>query len=123
MFRRKGSSAKPAAQRCQDFVFFANPKTPTPGKKPMLTGHENGTITINVAEADDSERERLRTTMGEPYRTLLGHFRHEIGHYYWDRLIAGKPAQSRYRALFGDERADYEQVVRADLYPLDRLSP
>jgi hypothetical protein len=58
---------------------------------PVMTGHDNGLITINIAEADDSERERMRRQMGEPYRTLLGHFRHELGHYYWDRLIAGTP--------------------------------
>jgi hypothetical protein len=53
--------------------------------EPVLTGHDSGLITINLAEADDSERERMRRQMGEPYRTLLGHFRHEIAHYYWDR--------------------------------------
>ena len=57
----------------------------------VLTGHANGVITINLAEADDAERERRRQQMGELYRTLLGHFRHEIGHYYWDRLIANAP--------------------------------
>ena len=53
----------------------------------VLTGHDEGLITINVAEADDAEREKRRTQMGEPYRTLLGHFRHEIGHYFWDKLV------------------------------------
>ena len=53
-----------------------------------MTGHSDGLITVNIAEADDAERERRRTTMHEPYRTLLGHMRHESGHYYWDRLIA-----------------------------------
>ncbi len=53
-----------------------------------MTGHAGGLITLNVAEADDPERERQRKSMGEPYRTLLGHFRHEIAHYYWDRLVA-----------------------------------
>ena len=51
---------------------------------PKVTGHDNGLITIALAEADDAEREKRRTAMGEPYRTLLGHFRHEVGHYYWD---------------------------------------
>ena len=58
----------------------------------VMTGHASGLITINVAEADDAERERQRKSMGEPYRTLLGHFRHEIAHYYWDRLVRGRPA-------------------------------
>ena len=62
---------------------------------PVMTGHADGVITINLAEADDAERERRRHQMGEPYRTLLGHFRHEIGHYYWNRLIAGYAASRR----------------------------
>ena len=49
--------------------------------EPVLTGHDGGIITIALAEADDAEREARRTGMGEPYRTLLGHFRHEIGHH------------------------------------------
>ena len=73
----------------------------------VMTGHENGVITIALAEADDAERETRRTNMGEPYRTLLGHFRHEIGHHYWDLLVAGQPAEARFRELFGDERQDY----------------
>jgi hypothetical protein len=73
----------------------------------VITGHANGLITLNVAEADDLERERQRQTMNEPYRTLLGHFRHEIAHYYWDRLVANGPAISEFRQLFGDERSDY----------------
>jgi hypothetical protein len=52
--------------------------------------------------------------MGEPYRTLLGHFRHEIGHYYWDRLIDGTPWLEKFRELFGDERADYEAALRVN---------
>ena len=57
----------------------------------VLTGHDNGLITMNIAEANDVRRERVRVAMREPYRTLLGHFRHEIGHYYFDRLVAGTP--------------------------------
>ena len=57
----------------------------------IYTGHDDGLITINVAEADSSRREQMRETMGERYRTLLGHFRHEIGHYYWDKLIDRTP--------------------------------
>ena len=53
----------------------------------MLTGHDDGLITINIAEADSAERERRRVELGEPYRTLLGHLRHEVGHYYWDVLV------------------------------------
>ena len=80
---------------------------------PVLTGHANGLITINVAEADDAEREKRRTEMGEPYRTLLGHFRHESGHYIWDRLVRDDPALlERFRALFGDERQDYGEALK-----------
>jgi hypothetical protein len=79
----------------------------------VMTGHENGVITIALAEADDAERERRRTGMGEPYRTLLGHFRHEIGHHYWDLLVSGKAPEQRFRALFGDERADYVAALQA----------
>ena len=49
----------------------------------VITGHAQGLITIDIAEADDAERECHRQDMAEPYRTLLGHFRHEIGHHYW----------------------------------------
>ena len=78
----------------------------------MLTGHDLGDITINIAEADDAERERRRTAMHEPYRTLLGHFRHEVGHYYWDRLVRDAPALSPYREIFGDEREDYNAALQ-----------
>jgi hypothetical protein len=62
---------------------------------PIFTGHAGGLITINIAEADDVELERRRQQLHEPYRTLLGHFRHEVGHYYWDRLIKDNSAISR----------------------------
>ena len=77
----------------------------------VLTGHDNGLITINIAEADDVHREKQRTLQKEPYRTLLGHFRHEIGHYFWDRLVLNGPRLEAFRSLFGDERADYQQAL------------
>ena len=77
-----------------------------------MTGHDNGLITINLAEADDVERERRRSQMGEPYRTLLGHFRHEIGHYYWIRLVAGSSNLDGFRAIFGDDRWDYALALQ-----------
>lgn len=88
------------------FEFLAD----TPGH-PVMTGHASGVITLNIAEADDAERVRLRVAMHEPYRTLLGHLRHESGHYYWDRLIAGGEHLERFRALFGDETQDYGQAL------------
>ena len=84
-----------------------------PEGPPVVTGHCDGVITLDVAEADDVQRETARAAMGEPYRTLLGHFRHEIGHYYWDRLVYQDPERlAQFRALFGDERADYSKALR-----------
>jgi hypothetical protein len=79
--------------------------------KRVFTGHDNGLITINIAEADDVHREKERTLQKEPYRTLLGHFRHEIGHYFWDNLIAGSAHLYAFRELFGDERAGYQKAL------------
>lgn len=79
---------------------------PRPGQ-PVFTGHNYGLITINVDEADDPFREKQRLLMGEAYRTLLGHFRHEIGHYYWSRLVEDTGHIAEFRDLFGDERLDY----------------
>ncbi len=78
----------------------------------VLTGHQEGVITLNIAEADDSERERRRESMHEPYRTILGHFRHEIGHYYWDRLIKDSAWLEPFRQAFGDEQQDYAQALQ-----------
>ena len=80
------------------------------GKAPM-TGHANGLITLDIKEADDAHREKVRVQMREPYRTLLGHFRHEVGHYYWDRLIANTHWLEPFRRLFGDERASYADAL------------
>ena len=78
----------------------------------VITGHDSGLITINVAEADDARREQVRTALGEPYRTLVGHFRHECGHYLWDRFVAGTSELGQFRATFGDERLDYGQALQ-----------
>lgn len=75
------------------------------------TGHSDGVITINVAEADDDYRARARSQMDERYRTVLGHFRHEIGHYYFMHLMGEGPQMEQCRALFGDERADYGEAL------------
>ncbi len=78
----------------------------------VFTGHENGVITLDLAEGDDVHREQLRIAMDEPYRTLLGHFRHEIGHYYYYRLVGVAPEyQERARELFGDAEADYQAAL------------
>ncbi len=88
----------------------------------VVTGHEDGVITIDVEEADDAWREQRRTALAEPYRTLLGHLRHETGHYYWQRLVDGTPWLDVFRAEFGDERADYGDALKqhyADGAPAD----
>ncbi|MEN3974052.1 putative zinc-binding metallopeptidase [Emcibacter sp. SYSU 3D8] len=81
-------------------------------KKRVMTGHDDGLITINIAEADDAIREKNRTAMGEPYRTLIGHFRHEVGHYYWDKLVDQAGVIEMFRACFGDERRDYSDSLK-----------
>ncbi len=88
-----------------DFLADSDPSFNERGK--VLTGHNQGLITINIKEADPAERERMRGEMAEPYRTLLGHFRHEAGHYYWDRLIRDTPYLDECRNLFGDDTLDY----------------
>lgn len=90
------------------FEFLAD----QPGQQ-VLTGHCEGVITLNVAEADDTERVARRIALHEPYRTLLGHLRHESGHYYWDRLILEGGRTREFRAMFGDERADYGRALDA----------
>ncbi len=99
-----GSDPEPLA-----FEFLADRNA---DETPVLTGHANGVVTINVAEAEDSERERRRAALGEPYRTLLGHMRHEVGHYYWTRLVAGDADRLlRFRELFGDDQNDYASAL------------
>jgi hypothetical protein len=78
----------------------------------VTTGHAHGVITVNALEADDAERERIRNALHEPYRTLLGHLRHEVGHYYWDRLVAQTDWLPAFRQLFGDERQDYQVALQ-----------
>jgi hypothetical protein len=77
----------------------------------VITGHADGLITLNLGEADPVWRERMRTEMNERYRTLLGHFRHEIGHYYWEVLVRDTPALPAFRDLFGDDREDYQKAL------------
>lgn len=77
----------------------------------VLTGHDNGLITLNIAEADPVQRHRMRDQMDEPYRTILGHFRHESGHYYWDRLVRDSLCLEECRTVFGDERVDYGESL------------
>lgn len=91
------------------FAFLADEND---GERKYFTGHKNGIITINIIEADDASREKMRQELGEAYRTLLGHFRHEIGHYFWDRLIRDGGRLDAFRTEFGDERTDYKNATR-----------
>jgi hypothetical protein len=77
-----------------------------------MTGHEDGLISLRAAEAEDEVRESVRVSMGEPYRSLLGHFRHEIGHFYWAQLVRDDPTREEARRLFGDEREDYAAALK-----------
>jgi hypothetical protein len=80
---------------------------------PVVTGHDDGLITVDLAEADSVHREHMRIVLGEPYRTLLGHLRHEVGHWYEQVLVdEGTPeVQEACRAVFGDERASYQEAI------------
>ncbi len=79
----------------------------------VMTGHDNGLITIALIEADDAERERRRAQMREPYRSLLGHFRHEVGHYFWDVLVRDGGRLAACREVFGDDSQDYNMALQA----------
>ncbi|MGZ8805095.1 MAG: zinc-binding metallopeptidase family protein [Microbacterium sp.] len=79
--------------------------------RPVMIGHANGIITIDLAESLDDRREAMRVRLGEPYRTILGHLRHEVGHYYQNVLLPDDAAWDRCRALFGDERASYQDAI------------
>ncbi|MEI9947206.1 MAG: putative zinc-binding peptidase [Chitinophagaceae bacterium] len=92
------------------FDFLADENTD--GEKRLLTGHNHGLITLNIEEADDAIREMARNQMDEVYRTLVGHFRHEIGHYYWERLIEDTKRLKPFRELFGDESIDYGEALK-----------
>jgi hypothetical protein len=93
------------------FDFLAD--TPQSHAQSVMTGHDNGLITLALREADDAVREKVRGEMGEPYRTLLGHFRHESGHYFWDRLVApNEKMLEEFRRRFGDERENYDAALQ-----------
>ena len=100
------------------FLFLADKDSgseftrPLSGQEPVYTGHNDGDITINLAEADEIARTRARIALGENYRTLVGHFRHETGHYFWFVLISSNARRlAAFREVFGDERADYDAAL------------
>lgn len=94
------------------FDFLADPDDDFKENQKVMTGHAEGLITINIAEADDAVREKMRLNMNERYRTVLGHFRHEIGHYYWEVLVRDSDSLAQYRELFGDEQEDYGDALQ-----------
>ena len=100
-----------AEDRAHGLIFNFLADDPTAGQK-IMTGHDNGLITIALTETDDIERERRRLEMGEPYRTLLGHFRHEVGHYFWDVLVRDGGKLEACRAVFGDDSIDYGEALQ-----------
>ncbi|MEM9057245.1 MAG: putative zinc-binding metallopeptidase, partial [Pseudomonadota bacterium] len=105
---RLGLPVDPAALR---FEFKEDRRTnPNVSEHHVATGHAGGIITINAAEADELFREEMRLKMNEPWRTLVGHFRHESGHYYFG-LVIGREHRSAAREVFGDERADYDAAL------------
>lgn len=106
-----------------DFLTKNNPKK-------AMTGHSNGTITILLHEADSVEREQIRKQMSEPYRTLIGHFRHEIGHYYWNYFFADSKKVDAFKEVFGNVNHDYAEALQSYYrngpiknWELDYISP
>jgi hypothetical protein len=92
---------------CFDFVARQNDPT-------IMTGHADGVITILLREADSVLREKARRELMEPYRTLIGHLRHEVGHYFWERLVqSDESVLTAFRTLFGDERVHYGDALQA----------
>jgi hypothetical protein len=92
------------------FEFLADP--PQPSGPKVMTGHDDGMVTIALAEADSAEMEKRRAELAEPYRSLLGHFRHEIGHHFWDMLVRDRGRIEQCRAVFGDDSQAYEEALK-----------
>jgi hypothetical protein len=92
------------------FEFLADP--PQGSGVKVMTGHDEGIVTIALTEADSAERERRRSQLDEPYRSVLGHFRHEIGHHYWDVLVRDGGRLEACRAVFGDDTQDYGEALK-----------
>ena len=104
---RLGVPAGEAPMQPLVFDFLYDPSAERGDVPQLQTGHAGGVVTLNLIEAEDVARERIRRDLGEPYRTLLGHFRHEVAHYYWHNLVEWSADLGPFRRLFGDERLDY----------------
>ncbi|WP_311272509.1 MULTISPECIES: putative zinc-binding metallopeptidase [unclassified Rhizobium] len=94
------------------FDFLVDEVAPDGSIIPAMTGHDEGLIAIRAAESDDATREQIRSNMNEPYRTMLGHFRHEVGHFIWNMLVRDAHRLEACREVFGDERADYGEALK-----------
>ena len=91
---------------CFDFIAKKN-------NSKVMTGHANGVITILLREADSVSREQIRKNLEEPYRTLIGHLRHEVGHYFWERLVFNnEDILAAFRSIFGNEEANYSDALQ-----------
>jgi hypothetical protein len=87
--------------------------TENENQEKVVMGHARGLITISVSEADEVKRTSAREKLGEPYRTLLGHFRHEVGHYYWDLLVKNDENRiAEFRSVFGNEEMNYNEALQ-----------
>jgi hypothetical protein len=100
----------PAIRTCGPVPLEDQRTNPLVKKTLVYTGHHNGVITLHVVEADDAHRVTAREQMNERYRTVLGHMRHESGHYYWDKLVQGSACYPRFRSLFGGEE-NYREAL------------
>jgi hypothetical protein len=106
------SSKQTDPERGLAFAFLADPDGDFQESNAVMTGHADGLITINIAEADDAVRERRRLDLHERYRTILGHVRHESGHYYWELLVNQSDLLQEFREIFGDETQDYDAALQ-----------
>ncbi|MEE4300334.1 MAG: putative zinc-binding metallopeptidase [Pseudomonadales bacterium] len=112
------------AMRELRFDVLADPVAVAGGMPSVSTGHLDGLVTLSLAEADPGYRERMRMQLAESYRTVLGHLRHESGHFFFPRLVAAHGDRlARFRALFGDEREDYEAALQAHHAGVHRGDP
>lgn len=85
-----------------------------------ITGHLDGVVTLDLAEVDEHHRGLLRRDLDETYRTVIGHLRHEIGHYFWGRLVGQSDDLEQFRVLFGNERSDYAEAIERHYAPGER---
>ncbi|CAD5250969.1 MULTISPECIES: zinc-binding metallopeptidase family protein [Halomonadaceae] len=82
------------------------------GRTPVPMGHIEGVVTISVAEVDPVLVTTRREALEEPYRTMIGHMRHEISHMLWWRLSLREDFLDAFREMFGDERQDYTAALQ-----------